>query len=519
MICLSNRNHNFGMEWNWNYVYWSVALMSLISLVGHLRRRNSYRPSKLPPGPRGWPVFGNLFDLGSLPHRSLEAFKQDYGPVVWLNLGSVKTLVLNSAAPVEELFKNHDLSFVDRITNDAMRSHDYYKISIAFGQYSSYWRTLKRICTSELFANKRIKETMLIRQDSVDEMLLWIEKEAAKGSSSGIVIRDFVFPALFNMIGNITMSQNLVDPESTIFSEFCAALGGFHKCLGRPNISDLLPWLRRLDLQGIRRNMDSDLGKAIGIISVFVKERVEQRQRKLEFSSEQKDFLDVLLDYRGNGKDEPAELSDFQVTIFLMEMFIAGTYTTTSTTEWAMTELLQNPEQMKKIKAELARVVGADKKLQESNIDDLHYLQAVVKETLRLHPPATMLLPRKAVQDTTFMGYNIPKNTQVLINNWAIGRDEDIWENALSFKPERFLDSGINYKGQNYELLPFGAGRRMCPGLPLADRMIPLILGSLIHHFEWELCDDGKVIDMRETLGSASQKLEPLQAFLKPKTL
>lgn len=159
---------------------------------------------------------------------------------------------------------------------------------------------------------------MLIRQDSVDEMLWWIEKEAAKGSSSGIVIRDFVFPALFNMIGNITMSQNLVDPESTIFSQFCTALGGFHKCLGRPNISDLLPWLRRLDLQGIRRNMDSDLGKAIGIISVFVKERVEQRQRKLEFSSEQKDFLDVLLDYRGNGKDEPAELSDFQVTIFLM---------------------------------------------------------------------------------------------------------------------------------------------------------------------------------------------------------
>lgn len=491
-------------------------MISLSSLVLHLWRKDNYRRSKLPPGPRGWPVFGNLFDLGSLPHRSLEALKQEYGPVVWLNLGSVKTMVLLSAAPVEELFKNHDLSFINRITNDAMRSHDYYKSSIAFGPYSVYWRTLRRICNCELFANKRINETIMIRQKSVDELLLWIEKEADKGTS-GIVVRHFVFPALFNMIGNLTLSRDLVDQQSKISSEFCSALDGFHKCLGRPNISDLLPWLRRLDLQGIRKQMDCNLGKALEIISIFVKERVKQRQQQ-ELSSQQQDFLDVLLDYRGTGKDEPEKLSDSQVTIFLMEMFIAGTDTTSSTTEWAMSELLQNPEQMKRVKAELTRVVGANKKLKESDIENLHYLQAIVDETLRLHPPAPILLPRKAVRDTNFMGYSIPKDTQVLINNWAIGRDEDIWEDALSFKPERFLDSNINYKGQNYEFLPFGAGRRICAGLPLAHRMVPLTLGSILHHFEWELCDGLKKIDMRETLGAASKKLELLRAIPKRKT-
>lgn len=504
--------YQFSMEWNGNYVIWSV-LISFISLVWHLRRKNSYRSAKLPPGPRGWPIVGNLFDLGSLPHRSLEALRKEYGPVVWLDLGFLKTMVLLSAGAAEEFFKNHDLSFVDRFSNESTRSHDYYTVSMAFGAYNTYWRTLRRICTSELFANKKINDTMSIRQKCVDELLLWIEHELEKGAGSKIVVRDFVFPALFNMIGNLTLSRNLMDPQSEFSSEFGTALAGFAESVARPNISDLLPWLRRLDLQGIRKTMDRSLAKATEIISTYVKERVMERQQKQELSSEPKDFLDVLLDYRGTGKAGPAKLSEFQVTIFLMEMFLGGTESTNSTIEWAICELLQNPDQMKKINAELALVVGANKKLQESDIDNLPYLHAIVEETLRLHPPVPLLIPRKAVEDTNFMGYSIPKNTLVMVNYWAIGRDEDSWEDALSFKPERFLDSNVNYKGHSYEFIPFGSGRRMCPGLPLAHRMVHLIVGSLLHHFEWERCDDGQIIDMRETLGTGARKMEVLQAI------
>ncbi|KAK1379687.1 Cytochrome P450, family 76, subfamily C, polypeptide 6 [Heracleum sosnowskyi] len=506
------------MEWNWNYVILS-AILTLISLVWHLRRKNSYKQSKLPPGPRGWPIFGNLFDVGNFPHRSLARLKQEYGPVVWLSFGSVNILALLSAGPVEELFKNHDLTFCDRKSNDALRSHDYINSTLIFSPFNAYLRTLRRLCTSELFANKRINETTLIRQKSVDTMLSWIEQEIEKSATGGILIRDFVFPTLYNIIGNLMLSRDLVDPHSLIPFEFCTVLSGMLECIGRPNISDYLPWLRRLDLQGIRRNMDGYLEKAIEIMSAYVKERVKQRQQNNTLPSEQRmDFLDVLLDFKGTGNDELASLSEYQVTILLLDMFMAGVGATSNATEWAMCELLQNPEEMKKIKAELGRVVGANNKMQENDINNLPYLEAIIEETLRMHTPTPILFPKRAVRDTNFMGFSIPKDTQVMINNWMISRDEDKWQDPLSFKPERFLDLDINHKGRNYEFLPFGAGRRICPGVPLADRMLPLILGSLLHHFEWELCDGKKIIDMRETLGASAKKLEPLQAIPKRKT-
>lgn len=200
------------------------------------------------------------------------------------------------------------------------------------------------------------------------------------------------------------------------------------------------------------------------------------------------------------------------------DIFVAATDTISATIEWAMCELLRNPESMKKIKAELGRVVGVNKELEECDINNLPYLQATVEESLRLHASVPLMVPRKAVQDTTFMGYDIPKDTQVLVNAWAIGRDEESWEDALSFKPERFLESSIGYKGQSFEFIPFGAGRRICPGLPLAHRVLPLILGSLLHHFDWKLCESvsgGIKMDMRETTGVSARKLVPLRAIPK----
>ncbi|GMN39332.1 hypothetical protein TIFTF001_008554 [Ficus carica] len=195
-------------------------------------------------------------------------------------------------------------------------------------------------------------------------------------------------------------------------------------------------------------------------------------------------------------------------------MFFAGSETTSTSIEWAMAELLLNPEAMAKAKAELTRSIGPNRRLEETDIDNLPYLNAVVKETLRLHPPVPLLVPREAKNDTNFMGYSIPKNTKVLINAWAIGRDPDAWDDPLCFKPERFLASKLDYKGQDFEYIPFGAGRRICVGLALAHRLLHVTLGSLIHEFEWKL--GGQVtpetLDMKERLGITSRKLEPLLA-------
>ena len=169
------------------------------------------------------------------------------------------------------------------------------------------------------------------------------------------------------------------------------------------------------------------------------------------------------------------------------DLFAAGTDTTSSTVEWGMAEVLRNSETvLVKAKAELNQVIGKGKIVEESDISKLAYLRCIVKETLRLHPPVPFLIPRKVEDEVELCGYTLPKNSQVLVNAWAIGRDHTLWRNPLLFEPERFMDSEVDVYGHDYELIPFGAGRRTCPGLPLAMSMVPVMLGSHINCFEWK---------------------------------
>lgn len=204
---------------------------------------------------------------------------------------------------------------------------------------------------------------------------------------------------------------------------------------------------------------------------------------------------------------------------FYQEMFTAGTDTTTSTLEWAMAELLQNPEKLKKVQDELRSTISRNKKLEEKDIEKLPYLQAVIKETLRLHPPLPFLVPHMAMDSCNMLGYYIPKETQILVNVWAIGQDPRTWKDPLVFKPERFLEKDkADYKGHHFEFIPFGSGRRMCPAMPLASRVLPLALGSLLYSFDWKLGDGVKpeTMDMTERMGITLRKAVPLKAIPLP---
>ncbi|KAM5570110.1 hypothetical protein ABKV19_017229 [Rosa sericea] len=199
-----------------------------------------------------------------------------------------------------------------------------------------------------------------------------------------------------------------------------------------------------------------------------------------------------------------------------MALFTAGTDTTSVTLEWAMAELLHNPESLSKAQDELDSVFGKGKLIEESDITQLPYLQAIIKETFRLHPTVPLLLPRKAESDVEIEGYIVPKNAQVLVNAWAIGRDPGIWDNPNSFMPERFLglENQIDVMGRNFDLIPFGGGRRICPGLPLAMKMLHLMLGSLINCFNWKL-EDGVVsetMNMEDKFGLTLQMAQSLRA-------
>ena len=199
-------------------------------------------------------------------------------------------------------------------------------------------------------------------------------------------------------------------------------------------------------------------------------------------------------------------------------MFIAGSDTSGSTTEWAMAELLRNPQVMHKAREELNQVIGTtNNEVKESDIPRLPYIQAIVKETLRLHPPVPLLLPYIAGNDVEVSGYTIHKGNQVLINAWSMGRNPEFWDDPMLFQPERFLGSksNIDFKGRDFEYLPFGAGRRICPGLPLANRMVSLMLAALVHSFEWELPEGvtPERLDMSEQYGITLKKLAPLCAI------
>lgn len=200
-------------------------------------------------------------------------------------------------------------------------------------------------------------------------------------------------------------------------------------------------------------------------------------------------------------------------------MFAAGTDTTFITLDWGMTELITNPKVMKKAQDEVRRVVGERSAVLESDLHQLHYLKAVIKEIFRLHPPAPVLVPRESMEEVIIEGYEIPSKTRFFVNAWAIARDPESWENPEVFDPDRFMGSSIDFKGQDFELIPFGAGRRGCPAIIFADATVELALAQLLHSFDWELPHGVEVkdLDMTEVFGITMHRINELIVVAKPR--
>lgn len=194
---------------------------------------------------------------------------------------------------------------------------------------------------------------------------------------------------------------------------------------------------------------------------------------------------------------------------------MAGTDTTSNTLEWIMTELLCNPKEMKRAQIEMDQVLGKDELVEESQITKLQYLQAIVKEAMRLHPAGPFLVPHKAQKSIQFCDYVVPKNSTIWVNIWSIGHDPNVWSEPELFSPKRFLEKEIDVKGRHYEIIPFGSGRRICPGLPLAHRMLHLMLANLLHSFNWKYINEvgPNAISLEERFGLTLQKAEALQAI------
>ncbi|KAK4487372.1 hypothetical protein RD792_006003 [Penstemon davidsonii] len=196
----------------------------------------------------------------------------------------------------------------------------------------------------------------------------------------------------------------------------------------------------------------------------------------------------------------------------LKELLLAGTDTTNIIIIWALSDLIKNKNEMYKVRVELQTNIG-DRILEESDIMVLPYLQACVEETIRMHPPIPFLLPHRATETCNVMNFTIPKGSQVMVNTWAMANDPSIWDDPSSYRPERFLDSGVDFKGNNFEFVPFGSGRRMCPGLPMAFVQVQYVVACLVNTFNWfdPRDNDFDELDMEEVYHLAMRKKNPLE--------
>ncbi|PWA67760.1 cytochrome P450 [Artemisia annua] len=494
-----------------------LTLFSFLYIFANKWFKRSGSSARLPPGPYPIPIIGSMFKLGNKPHHSLAALSETYGPLMSLKIGSITTIVVSSREIVQEVFSKHDMSFSSRTVPYGVNCYtqNLTKNSVIWLPVGDKWRIMRKVLKEQLFSIRQLDASKELRKKKVQELLNYVQDCCT--NRKAVNINHTAATATLNVLSNYIFSADIAHYDSTSTEmPFRDIILEIMKLGGTPNLADFFPIFRHLDPNGLVKKLTPLYQKLMAIFEIHINNKLEERaKRSADAPSSTNDLTDLLL---GNIQNEIPSISLDDMPILLSDLFIAGSDATSNTLEWAMAELIRNPEKMLKAKSELKELMGTqDGPIEESYISRLPYLQAVVKETLRLHPPVTFLVPHRTISDVKVQGYMIPKDAKVLCNVWAMGQDSNVWPNPQMFEPERFLDVNVDYQGQDFELIPFGTGRRMCPGLPLAHRMLHLMLGSLIHKFDWKI--EGGMrpqdMDMTDTFGFTFtlQKNEPLLAM------
>ncbi|KAJ4821910.1 hypothetical protein Tsubulata_017056 [Turnera subulata] len=405
----------------------------------------------------GLPLIAHIHMLGSKPtHRVLSHMADKYGPVFTINLGVYPTLVVNNWEMAKECLTTNDKAFANRLQTLAAEIFTYDGAIFGFGQYGNLWGQLRKFLSNHRVDAMRDVIDDEIRASMKELYKLWYNNnDSDKGVK--VEMRGWFADLSMNVLLRTIVGKTIGYGPTGDENGWKKGLKEFIEFCGMFVLSDMLPFLRFLDLGGHEKAMRKGL-------------------------------------------------------------MLAASDTAAVTLVWALAAIINNPRVLKKIQLELDSVVGKERLVQESDFNDLVYLKAVVKEVQRLYPAAPLAVPHESLEDCTLGGYHVPKGTRLLINVWKIHRDPRVWPNPDEFLPERFLitDKDMDVRGPNFKYIPFGGGRRMCPGIYFALQELQMTLATFIQGLEFDR-PSGEPIDMSEGIGLTYVKAMPFDVLIKPR--
>ncbi|EOA28995.1 hypothetical protein CARUB_v10025246mg, partial [Capsella rubella] len=434
------------------------------------------------------PLIGHLHLLKMPLHRTFLSFSQSLGdaPIFCLRLGNRLTVVVSSYDVAEECFTKNDIVLANRPDLILGKHIEYNSTTMTSAPYGDHWRNLRRIATLEIFASHKLNGFLSVRKDEIRHLLLRLSKNSQHLTINNV----FRMVAGKRFYGEGTEQDDVAKEVRKLMDETVSVAGA-------GNAADYLPILRWIT------NFEKRIKRLATRLDKFLQSLVDEKRAVKE---EGNTMIDHLLSLQ---ETQPDYYTDVTLKGIIVVMIIAGSETIAWTLEWAMMNLLNHPEVLKKARTEIDSKIGFDRLIDESDTTNLPYLQRIVLETLRLHPAAPTNVPHMTSDDCKLGGYwrqipsDVPRGTMLLVNIWAIHRDPSIWEDPDMFKPERFEN-----EKQKQKLLSFGIGRRSCPGNGLAHRLVSLALGSMVQCFEWQRIGD-EYVDIRE---------EEVVALMRPAT-
>ncbi|PAN04407.1 hypothetical protein GQ55_1G062900 [Panicum hallii var. hallii] len=495
------------------YLYLFSALLLPLLLL-KLTRRGDDSGLRLPPGPWRLPVIGSLHHLlGSpLPHRAMAGIARRLGaPLIYLRLGEVPVVVASSPDAAREFMKTHDVSFATRPWTPTMRVFVEDGEGLVFARYGALWRQLRKISILELLSARRVHSFRGVREEEARRLVAAV---AAAGEGAAVNVSERIAVLITD-----TAVRSMIGDRFERREEFLENLAEGIKITSGFNLCDLFPSSRLVRLvSGTERRAQANHRRNFELMDYAIKQHEQRRAAMVESADgtvEKEDLVDVLLRIQREGGLE-VPLTMGMIKAVILDLFGAGSETSANTLQWAMSELVRNPNVMQKAQAEVRGKLQGKPMVTEDDLADLRYTKLIIKETLRLHPVVPLLVPRECREPCKVMGYDVPKGTTVFVNVWAINRDPRYWDDAATFRPERFEAGTVDFKGTDFEYTPFGAGRRMCPGMAFAQASMELVLAALLYHFDWELPGGmpPDELDMAEEMGITVRRKHDL--YLRP---